>query len=148
MLCAEYTFSADAVQPQLILNTPSNDSKICSGDTVVFTCKTRATDRLTWKMIYFGNQLLPITITSSDTSPPHAQSSDNVTIQAALAGSSTKNGYTVLESTVNVTIQSTGYGEVLSVFCQNDELMTTSNKTLRVTGPGTYTIVRPYKLHS
>ena len=139
---------SDAVHPQLIMNTPNNDSKIaiCPGDTVVFTCETRATDRQTWRVKYFGNQLLPITITSSDTSPPRAQSSDNVTIQAALAGSSTKNGYTVLESTVNVTTQSTGYGEVLSVFCQNDELMTTSNITLRVTGPGIY--IRPCKLHS
>ena len=117
---------SDAVHPQL--NTLNNDSKICPGETVAFTCETRATDSQTWKVIYLGNQLLSITITGSDSGTSTPQSSDNVTIQAALAGGSPKNGYTVLEGVLNVTTQGTGYSEGLSIVCQNDELMTTGQQ--------------------
>jgi hypothetical protein len=137
-LCAEYTFP-DAVNPELSIST--NDSNICPGETVAFTCEThtRTTDSHTWKVKYLGNQLQIIIITGSDNGTVTMQSSDKVvTIQAILTESFDKNDFTVLRSALSITTatQNTGYGEYLSVICQNDELKTTSNVTLMLDEPG------------
>ena len=126
---------SDTVQPEL--NKTSNNSHVCPGETVAFTCETRGTDSQTWKFKHLGNQS-QITITVSNHSTL-LQSSD-VTAQAILAETLDKNGFTVLKGIFNVTTWSAHYSEDLSITCQNDELMTNSTITLTVDRPGTLNV--------
>ena len=135
------SISSVAVDPQLEVKVTNsyNDSKLCPGEAMIFTCETRATDNQTW---IISNSNLSDRITVNANELGILQNStifDNAIIHAILEESFDKNGFRVMISMLLITIsQNTDCDENVSVLCQNDKLGTrTNNITMEVGGQGT-----------
>lgn len=135
------SISSVAVDPQLEVKVTNsyNDSKLCPGEAMIFTCETRATDNQTW---IISNSNLSDRITVNVNELGILQNStifDNAIVHVILEESFDKNGFRVMKSMLRITIsQNTDYDKNVSVLCQNDELGTwTNNITMEVGGQGT-----------